>query len=449
MVSSDRDMNGMAFTRGSIMMRKTKNEQSGNDAILFVYILWGLWYVFFTSSIVLRPYYNIIWPLLVFGGLILTLNKVRHEIHKNSATIFWIVLFFGTCIISAFFSSDRAESVDYVQRMLLGVTFALVIASCNNKKLFLQGCSIYSLILLGISFVQYLLPSFYVSSVLPLISQNRSTLVLGAINVGYAVGLTNGTSINGCFMAIGFCLYWAKAVTSKKNKILNLLIAALFFGMTFATGKRSYSLILIVIFVLSVGFVDNSRDFIKRTLKLLGIVLLALALFYLASLQIPSLNNIMNKFIYYIGQGDISNGRFELYVDALTAFKEHPLFGIGINASGTVLGGAVHNSYLQWLVEFGVIGIIIPLVFVFRIIVKYAFRLPPLWRADDNTNEKEVVLFALLYCILFLLAGLFATPFQWPNNFMLFVICEFFIMDYCKDQNLNLHREGTTVWYLS
>ena len=63
--------------------------------------------------------------------------------------------------------------------MLLGVTFALVIASCNNKKVFLQGCSIYSLILLGISFVQYLFPSFYVSSVFPLISQNRSTGIRG------------------------------------------------------------------------------------------------------------------------------------------------------------------------------------------------------------------------------------------------------------------------------
>ena len=65
----------------------------------------------------------------------------------------------------------------------------------------------------------------------------------------------------------------------------------------------------------------------------------------------------------------------------------------------------MHNSYLQWLVEFGVIGIVVPLVFVFRIIVKYAFKLPVLWRTDDNTNEKEVVLFSLLYCILF--------PFGW------------------------------------
>ncbi|MBQ9208894.1 MAG: O-antigen ligase family protein [Oscillospiraceae bacterium] len=438
-------MNGMAYARGSMMMKKNKTEQSGNDFILFVYILWGLWYVFFTSSLVLRPYYNILWPLLAIGGLLLAINKVRHEIRRNSVTFFWIVLFFVTCLISALFSNDRTESLDYIQRMLLGVMFALVIASCSNKKLFLQGCRIYSLILLGVSFLQYFLPSFYINSILPLISQNRSTLVLGAINVGYSVGLTNGTSINGCFMAIGFCLYWAKAVTSKKNKIINLLIAALFFGMTFATGKRSYSLILIVLFVLSVGFVDDSRNFVKRTLKILGIVFLAFALFYLASLQIPSLNNIMNKFIYYIGQGDISNGRFELYVDALTAFKEHPLFGIGVNASGAVLGGAVHNSYLQWLVEFGIIGIIIPAVFVFRIIVKYAFQLPALWRVDDNINEKEVVLFSLLYCILFLLAGLFATPFQWTNNFMLFVICEFFIMDYCKDQNSNLYREGTTV----
>ena len=109
MVSSDRDMNGMAFTRGSIMMRKTKNEQSGNDAILFVYILWGLWYVFFTSSIVLRPYYNIIWPLLVFGGLILTLNKVRHEIHKNSATIFWIVLFLVRALFLLFFKRSGSQ----------------------------------------------------------------------------------------------------------------------------------------------------------------------------------------------------------------------------------------------------------------------------------------------------------------------------------------------------
>ena len=421
-------------------MRKKELVVNVKNLAATIFITWGLWYVFFASSITLRPYYMILWPLLSIVGFTINLSSISGYIVKHKNIYILYGLFFIVCLCSLFLSKDKSASLDYIVKMLLGFLFVSPILSNKKQKEFVDIFSIYLVVMLILSFIQYLLPGFYTLNILPLIANNDSILIYGAIKNGNAIGLTGGTSINGCFMAMGFCLFWAKMISIEKCKIGNLIISILFAGMTFATGKRSYSLILIFVFLISLHYMKNNSDGVKKFLKYFGIIILSVGLFFIASRYIPAVNNFFEKFYLYNQLGDVSNGRFELYVDAWKGFKENCFIGIGINASNSVLGGAVHNSYLQWLVEFGLIGIVIPIIFVFYCPILYSKKFLSIWENDVSEYNRFVTLFSLFYVVLFLLAGLVATPFQWPNNFMVYMFCGFVISGYCRKE-IVFHKE--------
>ena len=207
------------------------------NKLIFLYIIWGLWYVFFDSSIVLRPYYQYLWPALVVVGLFLTFPsvlKTSKDIRYNTKLFFIFILI---CLVSTVFSSDVQVSFLYTQRLFLAYGFAIVITSNNNDKMIINCIITYCLVLLVISVIQLYIPHLYYAVFLPLINSDAESLQNG-LRQGLAVGFTNSTSQNGLYMSIGFLSCATYAIFNKKHKLLFSLLAILFFLMTFATGKR-------------------------------------------------------------------------------------------------------------------------------------------------------------------------------------------------------------------
>lgn len=393
----------------------------------YIFVFWGLWYVFFNASITLRPQYTLLWPMLVITGAVCSIPQIRSHIREGiSAFAGLYILFFLNCVISLVFSEDLTWSFDYVQRLLFGLLFALAIYENNCEDIFFKAVCFFSLIMLACSFIQLFLPQTYMAIIYPLLSQKESVLVASAIRSHAAVGLTNGTSQNGLFMAIGFCVFSSKAIFCKKNRVWLSLIAVFFFFMVFASEKRSYSILSVAIFILLLVFSTTKDQRATGKMKTIFILLIALLSFCVAMTYLPSMQSISNKFMTLESEGDVSNGRFGLYKTAWEYFLKRPYIGIGVNAAEKVLpGGAVHNSYLQWLTEFGIIFVLPPILAMVVVPIAYVNRVKEYLSSNQNMEKKCQLAMAFSLTVLFVLSGVVAMPFQWVNILMLHTVSQF------------------------
>ena len=87
--------------------------------------------------------------------------------------------------------------------------------------------------------------------------------------------------------------------------------------------------------------------------------------------------------------GDFSNGRIALWKEAWGYFLENPLFGIGWHRFITITPNAheVHNTYLQWLCETGIVG------FLLMAIPRFLIYFANLAQARRLTRDENAVPF--------------------------------------------------------
>ena len=407
-------------------------KNSGKRSIfMYIYVFWAMWYVFFSASLVLKPHYTTIWPALVFAGLFLNITNILPKIksRQNTNTIFLYLLFIFVCFISVLLSQASSYSKDYLTKLVLAVLFAIVVASKEGYRIIvIRAIKVYSLCLLAVSFVQMLDVNLYKSVFLPLVSQSDSIFVQSAIKSNAIVGLTNGTSQNGLYMTIGFIVFATQFALSSKYKLFNGIISILFFFMTFSTAKRSYSIISIILIILLMGLTIKNRSTLIRYAKIIALMAVLAVVFYIAAQHFESLNYVVNKFISLSDEGDVTNGRIDIYTSAWQLFKQNPISGIGINVSSYFLGADVHNSYLQLLLEFGMLMWFIPLfALLYPFVVTYKFIKGKKVRYYEEKDIEFVTSF--LFMVMFLMSAFVAIPVQWPHILMLYIIFQMFAMD--------------------
>ena len=290
---------------------------------------------------------------------------------------------------------------------------------------------------MGISAVQFFSPDLYFLFFLPLISQTDSSLVQGALERGELIGLTNGTSQNGLMMCIGFIVFSAKAFTQKDYRWLNIIICFIFMCMVFATGKRSYSVITLLVLIIDI-WLCSSRTNIQRRITRLIIAAFIFVIIFISAVQfIPELGAAFEKFSSLSKNGNALNGRDELYDMVWVQFLANP-FGVGAGAIDEITGAA-HNSYLQWLAEYGIFFV----WFAFYTILQTPFRQIPsmtnLFREMNDTTLRFYILLAFTMMVLVIVSAFVAVPFQWSNVMMLYMIFQLMFLKQLKlfkDQKL-------------
>ena len=137
-----------------------------------------------------------------------------------------------------------------------------------------------------------------------------------------------------------------------------------------------------------------------------GIFIAIIAIFIMSTF-VPEVKNVFYRFEEGYAEGNLLNGRNELYDLALKIWKNNPIFGSGWGAFSYIYKLNyhwdnleyldVHNVYLQLLCECGVIGLSFFLIIVIFILIK---------SIKVNKNEKirnNSTILALGYQIFFLL----------------------------------------------
>lgn len=281
---------------------------------------------------------------------------------------------------------------------------------------------IFTMIYALATIVCYLSESIYMNYVLPLFSSSGTTQMVNWYNQGYMLGITNHYSTNGMYLAIGVGAYFAKLLPDFKNKriwacLLIVLLALLL------TGKRGPLLFAVGSVVVVMYFYKSDKPN-GRILKILAVVAIGVAAALIASIWVPQILNVVQRFIDQSEDGDVSAGRGPLFALAIQLFKEKPLLGWGWGSYPYIyyehLGKYeysfqqrhAHNIYLQLLSEVGIIGFTAFCIFFIWQVYK-ALKLYRDYRKGIiclPMSAAEVLPFAVYSQVFFLMYGMTGNP---------------------------------------
>ncbi|WP_211093325.1 O-antigen ligase family protein [Flammeovirga agarivorans] len=198
--------------------------------------------------------------------------------------------------------------------------------------------------------------------------------------------------------------------SSNWKKFYSYFFIALFLSFLYST--RAAIVILFVILFFRI-FTSNSSSIEKFLFTNLSIFSISIGLPYLLSKT-----NIIQRFSD-IGHDPGSLGRFKLWGNAFNVFQSSN--GLGLGAGNAIFGvesyinenlpeDNLHNIYLQFIVDFGLVGILLFLIFIFFIIFK-AFK--------NNKINDPLFIFSCTY----LIGGMI--QFRGPDTLFWFIVSIF------------------------
>ena len=159
---------------------------------------------------------------------------------------------------------------------------------------------------------------------------------------------------------IGLCIGLGAADRSPLVRTALLLLSTVGFTFVWWTGSRGA--IIAIVGALLIGVVVIPA---VRRVSVWGGALLGLLVGALIANQLPAHGPLMGfsrTVTQTVGSGDVSTGRTVLWLNALGAIRQRPIFGYGENQMATVAPfyglGQTHNVVLQILLAWGIVGLI-------------------------------------------------------------------------------------------
>ena len=368
--------------------------------------IWIFKRTIFESNMV--QYFFFVFFVAMFSWLYLLNNKA---VRMEKPVRIWMPFMLFTLMMSVF-SLSTEIIVYYVS--------CVVIMILSAKKHIIKNFPMWILIFLGIYsvvgiLVQMLLPAYYAIFIEPLFTtQNSESSILIWQESGYGfAGFAYQLDITSNFLLLAEAA-WIYYYKPNIGKIFywSVLIALVIF--VFLTGKRFASICSIVI---PIGIMFISQKNAGRTIANLFLVFIvfSVGIFYFVEnardyQDSKVLGRAARSVMDYKRGDDIESGRKELREAAWNMWLRNPILGVGLSQKskkGTVLEIGCHNSYLQTLCDYGIVGFLLwfpPLVFcVFFTIrmIKNCLRSPEL---------KGWLEFSLFIQIYFLLSGWAGNP---------------------------------------
>lgn len=281
--------------------------------------------------------------------------------------------------------------IDKIVRMIIKLMFIMYI--------------IYAIV----TVISFFSSSFYINHIVTLFPDSRNKLIK-TYNSGMMPGLTSHYSTNGMFLATGLIISSAKYMIKQDNK--NRFLLVLFLIALLMTGKRAHLLFGVMAVFVLYFYTKSKEKAANRWIKTIGVILLVLCIGMILISVFPSLFSFLSRFQDTLDGGDVSNGRFDLWRLAISAFLENPVLGIGWKQYRIKMSPSfsltnqydAHNVYLQLLCEIGIIGFLIYMAWFIRMFTKTVQLYKKIIK-DKNSLEdaKYLTGFSLAFQVFFLL----------------------------------------------
>jgi O-antigen ligase len=236
--------------------------------------------------------------------------------------------------------------------------FYLLCYSCTKTKrnlIAILWSLVFATVILGVE----LIVALYSQGVLfDIANANRALLGTGWIRSNTIAAI----EAIGVPLAISLCLmYW------KQKKIVSLIMLAVItlqFTILIMLSSRGALIACLLGFIVFAGLTNKrirKNEFGRRNNIVFSILFVLIGILIISK---TSFGNITMARIFELATIDKSgSGRVDIWLLAWTAFKTHPVFGVGIYNLGTLLPNldgilSAHNFVLEWLATIGLLGCI-------------------------------------------------------------------------------------------
>lgn len=380
-------------------------------------ILW-LWTLMMGVSIVIRCLPTMIYPhklieygvIMVFSGL--TALLYLKKINWRTWNIVDICLF-----LTPLFCLRGSVMLKYIFFFLISLLFYVII---QQETVAIDALKypmiIFALITSIVTWIGFIAPQFYQEKILMLFPESKE-LIYDFTTNNMNLGFTNHYSRNSFYITIAilylFVMLIGKKNMERKERVAVIGLTGFFMCTQFLVAKRGLTLFMLVTMFLLIFLME--QDMKKKIRNCVIFVGGGTVLFVIACFLIPGVNNIVVRVVESIASGNISSSRFDLYQIAIDMIKDHPIVGNGWGSflarmTGTPYQG-VHNDYLQFLAETGIIGFVINMIANFGCLF-FAYRTFQVARDKnyENTQEKVWVMFSFSYQLFFLMYAMTGLP---------------------------------------
>lgn len=306
--------------------------------------------------------------LLIFTAIIFFYQvcTLRSLISLSNPVIYLLISFYVFCAISFFYSDYKDSSF----RFFLGSVLVLFYIFMSFQLVASKKSDLDKILNLALKF--YLLVSlfFYILGLIHFNVLDEHKFIYG-IFVEKSLPRLVGLTIDPNFAALTFCFSFFFFFYKKSfyNSKLFMLISLTLLVLTLSRGGL---LTLVIVFLL----VNASKFKIKLLFKFsLYLVVSVILIFILNYFAVFNLTSIIEKRVAGSASGA---GRFNIWANALELYSTSPIWGTGVftfrhyNAKIFDTDLYAHNTFLEILVELGVLGFLI-FSFLFFIMVFYSF----------------------------------------------------------------------------
>ena len=351
-----------------------------------------LW-ISFISSVLIMLYYNGLklrnnlsaWMILAMLGILLLNNQ-------NLAHGYYESVFYSISVFLFYFFSWKSSLWHKAALRVIG---------------FAGGFYAFMTVFLMLT------PNLYYNYVIPLFkSYGYGDTMWSLYQQGYMPGFTPHYSTNGMYLAIGLAVPVAYLISGNRKVTIKILFVLTIFALLL-TGKRGHVVFGIVSILICYYYMNCNKPH-KRWFKILSLVALGALILVIVAEFVPSVLNVVYRFVETSEEGDISLGRDVFRALALELFNQNSLFGIGWDGFryyyDSIFGYEinVHCVYVQLLCETGILGSLIYYTFfaiaLYHVVssIKYIVLNGVIITELERVSiifSLYVQVFFLLYCI--------------------------------------------------
>lgn len=298
------------------------------------------------------PYLIVIGMFFVVCALAFFVWRKRKCLRLPRTAVFWGLCAFGAALAlnGVFYPANNLKNLGYgigIAASFLGIYLLFALFHPRTKEN--AEHFLLSLAALGLTATAELLVLYFTRVSFSGLIPDKNTVM-----IGWGTWTQIGALLTVTLPAI---LYFARDGKGAKWLLSMLGGGAIFLGvfLTISRGAWLYGGILLAVSLVYLCFSGENK---KKT-RILCLVLLGVGFF----IGIFLFDTLSKALFAMMQVGFSDNGRFEIWRNALAAWKEAPLFGVGFFNSGLHLDGfppimpyLYHNTPLQMLGSCGIFG---------------------------------------------------------------------------------------------
>lgn len=186
-------------------------------------------------------------------------------------------------------------------------------------------------------------------------------------------------------------------IANSKHKFIKILLFSL---ILLKIGERTSSIVLFIIYMTYFVLKKAKRSRALYNLIFVGTFIVIFGfVFSYVQLQYTEIGYTINNIFREYTGGNFFSGRNRIWEVAFNYIKDAPVWGYGLDNNLMHLAGidlSTHNTYIHILLQGGIIGLLIFIMFLYTIWIRYFYNLD-----DDIVITAAAYLIGILFFINF------------------------------------------------